>query len=366
MKNKTILHIVGNRPQFIKLAPVSREFRKRGYSDIILHTGQHYDANMSEVFFEELSIPKPAVNLNIGSGSHAETTASALVGIEKQLMEIKPDVVVLYGDTNSTLAGALAASKLNIPMVHVEAGTRTHNQNNPEEKNRIIVDHLSELLFCPDEISLENLRREGLGKESFLTGDVMYDAFIYASATMENRNFKTKQQSDKEYVLMTWHRQENTSSRERMQQILDMVESVQEKIICPLHPRTKSMLSKYGLLQRADNIPNFRIIEPVGYFEMIELMNQCKLIITDSGGLSKESSFAGAKCLFMVDLEVWNQLEEIGWIEHIDFDSSQFTEIVRQRVLAAKRIEKSQRPRFYGDGNAAQKMIDIMEQQNYI
>ncbi len=355
-----ITHIVGNRPQFIKLAPLYHALEKAGYEQNIIHSGQHYDENMSDVFFEELGIPAPYVNLQAGGGSHAQMTAKAMVGIEQELADKKPALVVLYGDTNTTMAGALVTSKLCIPTAHVEAGPRLHSKQNPEECNRIVTDHLSDILFCPDELSVRNLRAEGLHEKAHMTGDIMYDTYLEISDKID----RTPQ--DEEMILMTWHRQENTSSKERMESILNLVERLGEKVICPLHPRTRKCLTEYGLWQRAQRIENFEIIEPVGYVEMVTLMQKAKLILTDSGGVSKESSFAGAKCLFMMDVDVWEDLAQIDWIHKVNPQKEDSLETALSFARKAKRIPREERPRFYGDGHAADKMVQALREGNFI
>lgn len=355
-----ITHIVGNRPQFIKLAPLYHALEKAGYEQNIIHSGQHYDENMSDVFFEELGIPAPYVNLQAGGGSHAQMTAKAMVGIEQELADKKPALVVLYGDTNTTMAGALVTSKLCIPTAHVEAGPRLHSKQNPEECNRIVTDHLSDILFCPDELSVRNLRAEGLHEKAHMTGDIMYDTYLEISDKID----RTPQ--DEEMILMTWHRQENTSSKERMESILNLVERLGEKVICPLHPRTRKCLTEYGLWQQAQRIENFEIIEPVGYVEMVTLMQKAKLILTDSGGVSKESSFAGAKCLFMMDVDVWEDLAQIDWIHKVNPQKEDSLETALSFARKAKRIPREERPRFYGDGHAADKMVQALREGNFI
>lgn len=364
--SKKIVHIVGNRPQFIKLSPVSREFRRRGYHDIIIHTGQHYDYGMSDIFFEELDIPKPDYNLEIGSGSHAEMTGKAMISIEEKLKEIEPALVVLYGDTDSTLAGTLAARKLNIPIAHIEAGIRCYNKNNPEECNRIITDHMSDFLFCPDEDAKEKLKKENIIYNVHVSGDVMYDTFLYAESKNKRKREQASEISENPYVLMTWHRAENTSSREQMESILNFVEKIPMRVVCPLHPRTVGCLKNFGLLERATNILNLEIIEPVGYLEMVELMQGCCMILTDSGGLSKESSFAGIKCLFMVNLDTWIQLQEIGWITKVDTMNHESVNNALQLLSSSRRYKYEERPRFYGDGNASGKIVDILEEQGVL
>lgn len=355
-----IMHIVGNRPQFIKLAPLSKELRRRGYRDIIVHTGQHYDANMSDIFFEELGIEKPVENLNAGSGSHAEITARVMVGVERVCIKYKPLVVILYGDTDSTLAAALACRKLNIPIVHVEAGTRSYKKENPEEVNRVVVDHVSSVCFCPDRSSVENLEKEGIKENVYFSGDIMYDTFLQTREKHCGNLLQEYGLEKDDFVLMTWHRQENTESKERMEQILSFLERVDCKILYPMHPRTGKMLHTFGLWERAKDIENLIIIDPVGYDEMVYLQSNCKVILTDSGGLSKESVFAGARCLFMVDIKVWPDLEEIGWLQHIYFDQE---ESVRNalKVIGDKKADKVHVD-FYGDGHAAVKIVDKLEE----
>lgn len=354
-----ITHIVGNRPQFIKLAALYHELDKEGYEQNIIHSGQHYDENMSDVFFQELDIPKPCVNLEAGGGSHAQVTARAMIGIEEELTRMKPALVILYGDTNTTLAGAVVAAKLGIPIAHVEAGPRTHQKSNPEECNRIATDHLSDILFCPDGISMENLRREGLDGLACMTGDIMYDTYLTIAGQPD-------QEEQEEAIVMTWHRQENTADRARMESILGLVERLGEKVICPMHPRTKKCLQQYGLWEKAQAVRNLEIMEPVGYVEMVKLMQRAKLILTDSGGVSKESSFAGAKCLFMLDLDIWGDLERIDWLHKVDPQSEESVADAQRFALQARRVPVAERPKFYGDGHAAAKMVQALRERNFI
>lgn len=354
-----IIHVVGNRPQFIKLAPLYHELERRGYEQYIIHTGQHYDENLSDIFFEELNIANPYVNLQIGSGTHAEMTAKAMVGLEKEMIQMNPWLVILYGDTDTTLAGALAAAKLNIPIAHVEGGVRTYNKKNPEECNRIMVDHVSNIIFGPDKNSIICAQREGLEKITFCTGDIMYDTFLTMSE-------KLKDEAKEEIILMTWHRQENTVSKERMNSILSLVSQLKGKVVCPMHPRTVKCLKNYGLWENAMQMGNLEIIDPVGYVQMVGLMQKAKLIVTDSGGLSKESSFAGAKCLFFTDLDVWSDLLEIGWILKVDPQNEDSVVKALEFAETACRVEKDSRPCFYGDGHTAKKMVDLLEENLYI
>lgn len=360
MDKRIIMHIVGNRPQFIKLAPVSREIRKRGYQEVIIHTGQHFDANMSDIFFEELDIPKPDVNLHISGGSHTDMTARMMLALEKVLIEYNPSVVVLYGDTNSTLAAALTARKLNLRIAHVEAGPRTGSWTNPEETNRIVVDRISDMLFAPDQVSMDNLAQEGLAEKACFTGDVMYDSFLYCQQKIDAQAVLRKYQiKKKHYVLMTWHRQENTSDKTRMEQILRIIEKINCPVLYPMHPRTRKMLEEYDLLSRAEQIENLQIIEPVGYQEMVALSSNCRFILTDSGGLSKESFYADVKCLFMMNsgVSVWSDLERSRLLIHVPDENS----ITEELLEECSQQPDGDKPLFYGDGNAAAKIVDVLE-----
>lgn len=356
------MQIVGNRPQFIKLAPVSKEIRKRGYEEVIIHSGQHFDENMSDVFFEELDIPKPDQNLHISGGSHAEMTARMMIAVETVILEYMPLLVIVYGDTNTTLAAALVTRKLNIPIVHIEAGPRTGNENNPEEINRIIVDHISELLCTPDRSSYQNLLEEGLADRAFFAGDVMYDVFVQNRKSVDHKKILTKYSLEKErYILMTWHRQENTTDIVKVQRIVELLEQIEEKIICPLHPRTRNVLLQFGLWERILAIPNLYIIDPIGYLEMVTLTANCRMTLTDSGGLSKESFFAGVKCLFMVELRVWPELEDSGWICHMYEDNKRNIEYIKE-IFAGKMLDNV-RQNFYGEGNAAAIIVSEIEKR---
>lgn len=361
-----IMHIVGNRPQFIKLAPVSKEFHKRGCQQVTVHTGQHYDGNMSDIFFQQLGIPKPARNLAIGSGSHAEMTGKAMIEIEKALREYLPKCVILYGDTDSTLAGALATAKMNIPIAHIEAGVRTGVRANPEEINRVVTDQLSDILFCPDEESMGNLAKEGLSKNAFQVGDVMYDTFLqYKNSGNLDVLSQYGLQPDS-YVLMTWHRQENTSSKERMQQIIRFLGEIKKTVICPMHPRTKAKLMEYQLDTQLGKLSHVCLLNPVGYFEMVSLMSHAHIILTDSGGVSKESYFAGVGCILMVDLNLWPDLIKNHWITKLDFNSDESRSKALRRIAREKDTGQFGRKMYYGDGHACAKIADCLGQRGII
>lgn len=357
-----IMHIVGNRPQFIKLAPVSREIQKRRYEEVIVHTGQHYDENMSEIFFEELQIPQPKANLNVGSGTHAQVTAKVMERLEEVVLNEKPDGVIIYGDTNSTLAAAIVVSKLNIPLFHVEAGPRTYSRTNPEEKNRIVADHLSDYLFAPDKISVDNLKKEGIDSERLIfSGDVMYDQFLYSLS--HNKDSFLGDYPD-EFILMTWHRQENTCSRDRMEKMLSFIEKIEYDIVFPMHPRTRKLLHEYGLWQRVQENKRLIVTEPVGYKEMTALLSRCRLLISDSGGASKEASFAGKKCFFTLNLEVWPKLLESGHIKMVDIgDEKLVTDSVKEIRETFQTNEKMPLSDCFGNGNAAQIIVDVIKEK---
>ena len=314
---KKIISIVGARPQFIKAASVSRNFQSlQGIEEKIIHTGQHYDDNMSRIFFRELKIPEPAYNLGVGSSHHGAQTGRMLAGIEEILMRERPDHVVVFGDTNSTLAGALAAVKLHIPISHVEAGLRSYNRQMPEEINRILTDHAADLLFTPTETASANLLREGLAREKiFLVGDVMYDAAIFyekIAARQSNIIGKLNLQ-EKGYILSTVHRAENTDSRENLTGIFESLMDLarEHTVVMPLHPRTVQAMTREKIWDAASSSIN--IIEPVGYLDMIMLEKNARLIATDSGGIQKEAYFHRVPCITFRDETEWLELVEKGF-----------------------------------------------------
>jgi UDP-GlcNAc3NAcA epimerase len=308
-----IITIIGARPQFIKAAVVSRAMRLRSHeiTELIVHTGQHFDSNMSDIFFEELDIPKPDFHLGVGGGSHGQNTGRMLEKIEEVLLQEKPDYVLVYGDTDSTLAGTLAAVKLHIPVAHVEAGLRSFNRKMPEEINRILTDHASDVLFTPTSTALKNLNNEGIESSKIRqVGDVMYDAALYYGAKVEHNNSLLKDLGidSKKYALVTLHRAENVDDKARLSSILAGLGSYKNPIIWPLHPRTKKMLESFGIA-----IPqNIKIIDPIGYLDMILLEKHAALIATDSGGVQKEAYFHKVPCITMRDQTEWIELVEQG------------------------------------------------------
>ncbi|PIS27265.1 MAG: UDP-N-acetylglucosamine 2-epimerase (non-hydrolyzing) [Candidatus Marinimicrobia bacterium CG08_land_8_20_14_0_20_45_22] len=353
----TIATIVGARPQFIKCAPVSREIRKH-FTEILIHTGQHYDYNMSQAFFDELAIPEPDLNLGIGSGNHGEQTGRMLIELEKVLLNVKPDLVLVYGDTNSTMAGALVAAKLQIPVAHIEAGLRSFNRQMPEEINRIVTDSISKYLFAPTQTAVNHLLNEGYRDQIHLVGDVMYDAFLYNSQITGNAD-KLEQFAvqPKQYYLATVHRPQNTDDPAILKALISTLTNLNGLTIFPIHPRTRKLLKQFEIKVDFENL---RFIEPVGYLDMLALEKHARLILTDSGGVQKEAYFAGVPCLVLRPETEWVELVEQGWAKLIpnlrDF----------QRIPAE--IERfadfhSESTTLFGDGNASRKISQILSQK---
>lgn len=351
-----IVTIVGARPQFIKAAAVSREIRKY-FKEILVHTGQHYDRDMSQVFFDELKIPKPDYNLNIGSGSHGEQTGKMLVGIEEVLTKEKPDIVLIYGDTNSTLAGALAASKMHIPVTHVEAGLRSYNKEMPEEINRILSDHISEFLFCPTQTAVQNLKKENITKGVHNVGDVMLDAMLFNVKIAEEKSDILKRMglSSKSYVLATIHRAENTDNRDRLKGIVNGFSLSNQKIVLPLHPRTRKILEKQNIKLGK----NIIFCDPVGYLDMLVLEKNAKIIATDSGGIQKESYFMKVPCVTLRD--------ETEWVETLEDNNNVLVganmERISREIQSDKTFSKNSR-NYFGTGKASKKIADILKDNN--
>lgn len=358
-----VVSIVGARPQFVKAAVVSRALRFSGsISELLVHTGQHYDDQMSRIFFEELEIPKPDYNLGIGSASHGVQTGRMLAEIEGVLLKENPDWVLVYGDTNSTLAGALAASKLHMPVAHVEAGLRSFNRMMPEEINRVVADHLSDLLFAPTETAVKNLEREGIsGEKVLLVGDVMYDAALYYGAKAEKESSVLKDLGlvAGKYILATVHRAENTDDRGRLYSIFEGLRQVANDItvVVPLHPRTRVALSKEGLLERFDSnsrASGILLIDPVGYLDMMMLEKNAALIATDSGGVQKEAFFFRVPCVTLRDETEWVELVDLGWNRLLSPLSPEYVRDGLLRALCSPLPADT--PSLFGDGNAAGKI----------
>ena len=357
--------VVGARPQFIKAAAVSRIIALTPLiEESIIHTGQHYDANMSDFFFDELGIPQPAYNLNIGSGLHGVQTGHMLIEIERVLMQEKPDWVLVYGDTNSTLAGALAAAKLHIPVAHVEAGLRSFNRKMPEEVNRITADHLSTLLFAPTENSVQQLIKEGINADQIINaGDVMFDATLYYNEANAARKtiVDTLDLRKKGYCLVTIHRAENTDCKFRLKHITDaLIElSATYLIIFPVHPRTRAALIKFDLLRQLE--AHIKLVDPVGFLDMLALEQRACCIITDSGGVQKEAYFNRVPCVTLRDETEWVELVTSGWNQLCSPDQpfSLLNFVYEEHKVATVRHDD-----FYGIGSAAEKIVGALLEGN--
>lgn len=341
---KKVVSIVGARPQFIKLQPFSKEIRKE-FKEVIVHTGQHFDQNMSKLFFDELKIAKPNYEFGIGGGTHGEQTSRMLIEIEKTLLLEKPDFVVVFGDTNSTLAGALVASKLRIPVVHIESGLRSFNKEMPEEINRIITDHIAEYLFVPTKTAMNNLKKEGLSEVSYFTGDIMVDSLKNALG-FKKRPFFT----DSEFVLLTLHRPYNVDDVAKLQRILNQIIQINKRIIFPIHPRTKSKL--------ADSIHYFsskiEFIEPLGYFDFVSYMGSSSMIITDSGGVQKEAYMLKKPCITLRTETEWVETVQTGWNILINPEEDNFA----GKIISFKTPLKYEN--IFGV-NVAEKMVTLMK-----
>jgi len=322
-----IVTIVGARPQFIKCAPVSRLLR-RFHIEILVHTDQHYDQGLSGIFFQELEIPEPNYHLGVGSSSHGKQTGEMLIGVENILLKEQPDLVLVYGDTNSTLAGALAAAKLNIPIAHVEAGLRSNDKTMPEEINRIIVDHISSLLLCPTITSINNLQHEGINNGLHLIGDVMVDALLYNRSIAEKKSLILKQLGlyPKTYLVLTFHRPSNTDMIQKIQNIILGVSNSSLQVIFPVHPRTRKSLENSGIWMNLPN--NIKPIEPLGYLDMLNLMNNAIKIVTDSGGIQKEAYLLGVPCITLRDNTEWIETVQEGWNVLVGANKDEITKAI--------------------------------------
>ncbi len=377
-----IVTIVGARPQFIKAAAVSRAIQAFNSSlpsnsgkrirEILVHTGQHYDYLMDRVFFEELKLPKPDYHLGVGSGSHGLQTGRMLERIEKVLVEESPRVVVVYGDTNSTLAGALTAGKLNIPIAHVEAGLRSYNKAMPEEINRLLTDHLSTLLFCPTVRAVQNLSKEGIGNGRITVvknvGDVMYDSVLYYSELAERKStiledlklLSPKTLDSKpatcNYYLATLHRAENTDDPRRLRSILNALREIGKTVpvVLPLHPRARKMMEHHHLMEKSKGL---LVVDPVSYFDMLKLERHAKLILTDSGGVQKEAYWFRVPCLTLRDETEWVETVQSGWNTVVGTDCDRIVREARRRGAAKAPSRKSA---IFGDGKASEKIVRIL------
>jgi UDP-GlcNAc3NAcA epimerase len=343
--------IIGARPQFVKAAPVSRALQAK-FTEVIIHTGQHYDASMSDIFFDELNLRRPDHNLGIGGGSHGEQTGRMLIEIEKTLLEIKPDIVLVYGDTNSTLAGSLVAAKLHIPVAHIEAGLRSYNRDMPEEINRVVCDHLSDLLFCPTSTASENLALEGIEKGVHRVGDVMYDALKYNLALARSKSsiLENLRLDKGKYALATIHRASNTDNPDHLRSILRAFGQLNTIVVFPVHPRTKQVLNKLDI-KPAKNI---RLTEPVGYLDMLALEENANGILTDSGGVQKEAYLVGVRCITLREETEWVETVDVGWNRLVGTNQDLI------RATFETWHPNADHPDLYGDGQAAEQISQIL------
>ena len=346
-----VVTIVGARPQFIKAAAFSRELREQ-HHEVLVHTGQHYDAALSDVFFQELELPKPDHHLGVGSGSHGRQTGQMLERLESVLADETPDWVVVFGDTNSTLAGALAAAKLRLPLAHVEAGLRSFDRSMPEEINRIVADHCSDLLFCPTETAIEQLTREGLSERAHLTGDIMYDSLLQHLPLIEERSgiIERLGLAPGGYALATVHRASNTDDPAALGRILEALAQLDEPVVFPMHPRARLALVSADL----ETAANVQVIEPVGYLEMLALERTARMVLTDSGGVQKEAYLLGVPCVTLREETEWPETLIDGWNVLAGSEP--------QRMLDAARRPRpeGEPPQVFGDGHAARQMVRLL------
>lgn len=343
--------VVGARPEFIQATPVSIALRKN-HQEVLVHTGQHYDYLMSQTFFDELGIPSPDYNLEVGSGSHASQTAEILVRFEELLLKEKPDCVIVRGDTNSTLAGALAASKLHIPTAHIEAGERSFDRRMPEEVNRLVADKLSSVFFCVSQTAVRQLADEGITKDVYWVGDVMLDANLSnrTLARQKSTVLSTLGLAPDSYGLVTVHRAANTDNPKRLANIVKALSQVGETVVFPVHPRTRGALQKLDA-QFADNV---RLIEPVGYFDMMVLEENARIIATDSGGVQREAYFMRKPCITLRDETEWTETVQVGWNKLVGVEV--------ERIVGEwkKFTPPAEQPPIFGDGRAGEKIADIL------
>jgi len=349
-----IVSIVGARPQFIKCAPVSARLRKE-HEEILVHTGQHYDPEMSDIFFEDLQIPRPDYHLDVGSGSHGKQTAAILEKTENVLVKEMPDFVLVYGDTNSTLAGAIAAAKLHIPVAHVEAGLRSFDRTMPEEINRVVTDHVADLLLCPTQTAIDNLAKEGINRGVHLVGDVMVDALKRNVIIAEKKSRIIHQLGliKGTYCVATVHRPANTDDKKNLTAILDAFRESGDTIVFPVHPRTRKYLHEYGLW---DSLPgNILCIDPLGYIDMLHLMKHAKKILTDSGGIQKEAYVLGIPCITMRENTEWIETLTGGWNILVGADKHK----ILAGLLADRRTNADNT--VFGKGDAAERIANVLK-----
>lgn len=352
-KRIKIICICGARPNFIKIAPLAEEFRKNKNVDfIIVHTGQHYDFEMSEIFFKDLSIPKPNYNLGIGSGSHSFQVAKAMIELERIFLKENPDLAIALGDVNSTLAGALTAAKLNVKVCHIEAGLRSYDKSMPEEVNRVLTDHISDLLFCPTKTAVDNLKREGIKKGVYNTGDIMYDVFLKSIKEAEKKSviLKNLDIHPKDYMLLTIHRASNTDNFKNLKTILEAVKESGEKIIFPCHPRTRNRLKTINISE----FKNIKIINSLGYFDMLVLEKNSKKIITDSGGIQREAYWLKIPCIILRNNTEWVEIIKEKWGVLAGSDKEKILKAIKSFDC------KGKQKKYFGSGKSVKKIAAVI------
>jgi UDP-N-acetylglucosamine 2-epimerase (non-hydrolysing) len=348
-----VLTVVGARPQFIKAAPVSKELRKE-HHEILVHTGQHYDYEMSKIFFDGLRLPEPDYNLGVGSGSHGKQTGNMLTALERVMLDEELDLVLVYGDTNSTLAGALAAVKLHIPVAHVEAGLRSFNRQMPEEINRVVTDHVSDLLFCPTQMAVDNLKDEGIKNGVWLTGDVMLDALLENIEVAEEKSdiLDKLGLSDESYLLATVHRPSNTDYRKNLLSIMEAFLEIEEPVVIPLHPRTEKALKRFGLYDRLSEDASVMLTAPLGYLDFLKLERHARMILTDSGGVQKEAYFLQRPCITLREETEWVETLRDGWNVLARADKKRIVLLIQECSSPEKHAS------VFGGGYAAEQIVE--------
>jgi len=351
-----IITVIGNRPQFVKAAAVSRLLRE-DHDEVLVHTGQHHDDELSAIFFEELQVPRPERQLHIAGGTNTDQTARMLAEIGPLLAAERPDVVLVYGDTNSTVAGGLAAAQANIPVVHVEAGMRSFDRRMPEELNRVLTDHLSELLLVPSQTALENLERESVAGRAVLVGDVMVDVsmMFQPRAKEDRRPLRDAGVSPGEFIIATSHRAGNVDVPERLRKLVDILLALEEPVVLPLHPRTGARLDAAGWLDELQEADHVRLAPPLGYMAFTSLLTNARRVLTDSGGVQKEAYFAGVPCVTMRDTTEWVETVDVGWNVLVDLD-------LHSTLSALAETPPEERPELYGDGRAGERVVAAIDE----
>jgi UDP-N-acetylglucosamine 2-epimerase (non-hydrolysing) len=350
-----LISLIGARPQIIKEAILNKEFDKKGIKEILVHSGQHYDFNMSDVFFKVLNIRKADYNLGVGSATHAQMTAKTMIEFEKVVLKEHPDIILVYGDTNTTLAGAIVGAKLKIPVAHVEAGIRQEPKDMPEEINRVLTDRISKYLFCPSELAVNNLKKEGLTEGVYFTGDIMYDLFLKMKPYFKEDIIENLNLEENKYIVTTIHRDFNTDSKGKLENILNELDKISKeiKVVFPIHPRTKKRIDEFNFNEYTKNI---LLIEPLDYLSMMGLVQKSHLVITDSGGLQKEAYFAGKRAIVVMSDTGWRELTQAGWnvLSEPDEIKNKFHHIISNEI--SSNVEN-----IYGDGKTGEKIVNYLE-----